>query len=275
MNMNHPLIMGVINCTPDSFYDGGRHRHPDEAVRRGLELVSEGALILDVGGESTRPGALPVTREEELERVLPVMQRLSAALEQSHPEVVLSVDTTKAEVAAMALAAGAAVVNDISACRFDPGLLDVLRQYQPGYVLMHALGTPATMQSNPYYENVLDEVRRFFEQRMNVLVQSGLSEDAIILDPGIGFGKLLEHNLRLLRNIDDLLQLGRPLLVGISNKSFWKGLLGLELEERGSVTQVATALLTVKGVRVHRVHDVLETQRTLRVFQELSGGGSC
>ncbi|GAB6057386.1 dihydropteroate synthase [Desulfonatronum parangueonense] len=273
--MDHPLIMGVINCTPDSFYDGGQHLLPGNAVRHGRMLASQGAKILDVGGESTRPGSLPVAREEERERVLPVIEGLSTALELSHPEVVLSVDTTKAEVAAAALAAGAAVVNDISACRFDPELLDVLCQYQPGYVLMHALGTPATMQSNPSYENVLEEVRRFFEQRMNVLVQAGLPEDSIILDPGIGFGKLLEHNLRLLRDIGDLLQLGRPLLVGISNKSFWKSLLGLELEERETVNQVATALLTAKGVRVHRVHDVEATRRTLRVCEALSGGGSC
>ena len=275
MDMDHSLIMGVINCTPDSFFDGGRYRDPGEAVRHCRLLASQGARILDVGGESTRPGSLPVVREEELERILPVIQGLNAALGQSHPDVVLSVDTTKAEVAAAALASGAAVVNDISACRFDPGLLDVLRQYQPGYVLMHALGTPATMQSNPRYDNVLEEVCRFFEQRLNVLARSGLAEDSVILDPGIGFGKLLEHNLQLLRGVDVLLRLGRPILVGISNKSFWKGLLGLELEERGTVTQVATALLAAKGVRVHRVHDVLETHRTLRVVEALGGGGTC
>lgn len=284
INLSEPVIMGVLNCTPDSFYDGGQHQSPDDALRHGLLLASQGALVLDVGGESTRPGSCPVNAQEELDRVLPVIRRLIFALSTTMPEAgspsdssmvssvvspVVSIDTTKAAVAAQCLQTGAAIVNDVSCCRFDPGLLDVLSQFRPGYVLMHAQGKPETMQRNPRYENVVDEVCRFFEQGMDTLVRSGLPEENVVLDPGIGFGKSLEHNLELLRNVKVFRKLGRPILVGISNKSLWKGLLGLKLEERGAVTQVATALLAASGVLIHRVHDVQAAQRTLHVVQAL------
>ncbi|TVQ98259.1 MAG: dihydropteroate synthase [Desulfovibrionales bacterium] len=327
--LSRPVIMGVVNCTPDSFYDGGRHAKPETALQHALLLAAQGAAILDVGGESTRPGSLPVCAEEELARVLPVIRELrteltaqgvsrASAVHVSHstprsrdpapvdrvarpehegagqpapdavakvvskavfgPEsgyadggVVISIDTSKAVVAAAGLEAGAAIVNDVSACRSDPELVDVLRQYQPGYVLMHAQGKPETMQVAPVYANVVDEVCRFFDERMHHLVRSGLAESSIVLDPGIGFGKRLEHNLELLRNVDRLARMGRPILVGISHKSFWKGLLGLELEDRGMVTQVATALLATKGAAIHRVHDVAASAQTLRVVEALAG----
>ncbi|WP_031388312.1 dihydropteroate synthase [Desulfonatronum thiodismutans] len=271
-----PVIMGVVNCTPDSFYDGGRHVEPDSALRHGLLLASQGALILDVGGESTRPGSRPVGVQQELERVLPVVRGLSAAsleAESSVASSIVSIDTTKSAVAARCLQDGASIVNDVSGCRFDPELMDVLGQFKPGYVLMHAQGSPESMQQDPRYDDIVDEVRLFFEQRMEALGRSGLPEEHVVLDPGIGFGKRLEHNLELLRNIEVFQELGRPILVGVSNKSLWKDLLGLELEERGTVTQVAAALLAARGVRIHRMHDVRATARTLRVEKALRVGG--
>ena len=312
MSLDRPLIMGVVNCTPDSFYDGGQYDDPQSALSHGLLLASQGAGILDVGGESTRPGSRPVGREEEMRRVLPVIRGLHDALAKpgtiaapgtggsasvgpvsaaggpvratssgsdthrrpiTEAASVISIDTTKAAVAAAALEAGADIVNDVSACRFEPGLLDVLQHFQPGYVLMHAQGRPETMQIQPVYDDVVDDVCRFLEDRMDLLVRSGLSETAIVLDPGIGFGKRLEHNLELLGNMHRLIRIGRPVLVGLSNKSFWKGLLGLELGERGTATQVATALLAVEGVAIHRVHDVAATARTLQIVQAIVGQG--
>ncbi len=284
IDLAEPVIMGVVNCTPDSFYDGGRHNELEAALRHGQALASQGALILDVGGESTRPGSRPVCAQEELERVRPVVRGLSANPspvaadgESSAATPVISIDTTKSTVAARCLQAGAAIVNDVSGCRFDPELADVLAQYKPGYVLMHAQGSPESMQQDPRYDNVVDEVRRFFEHRMDTLARSGLPEEHVVLDPGIGFGKRLEHNLELLRNIEVFQELGRPILVGVSNKSLWKGLLGLGLEERGTVSQVATALLAARGVRIHRVHDVRATAQALLVERALrpQGAWSC
>lgn len=278
IDLADPVIMGVLNCTPDSFYDGGRHGEPDAALRQGLLLASQGALILDVGGESTRPGACPVSVQEEMERVLPVVHGLSGASASPDSEFsiaspIISIDTTKSAVAARCLQSGADIINDVSGCRFDPELLDVLVQFKPGYVLMHAQGVPESMQRDPRYDDIVDEVRCFFEQRMEFFARSGLPEEHVVLDPGIGFGKRLEHNLELLRNIEVFHELGRPILVGISNKSLWKDLLGLELEERGTVTQVAAALLAARGVLIHRMHDVRATARTFRVEKALRAGG--
>ncbi|MCM0754252.1 dihydropteroate synthase [Desulfovibrio aminophilus] len=262
------FIAGIVNVTPDSFHDGGRWFDPGAAIEHGRELAAQGAHILDVGGESTRPGAADVSEEEELRRVLPVIAELArlprAPLSGCGGEYpVLSVDTFKARVAAGALAAGADIVNDISACRFDEGLADVLAQEKPGYVLMHAQGRPRDMQRAPSYDDVVEEVLAFFEERLQYLCARGLPEDRIVLDPGIGFGKTLEHNLRLLREIGRFESLGRPLYVGLSNKSMFQALLGLENGRRGTATQAATAILATKGVAVHRVHDVAETVRTL------------
>ncbi|NCC25241.1 MAG: dihydropteroate synthase [Deltaproteobacteria bacterium] len=259
-------VVGILNITPDSFYDGGRDATAEAAVVRGMELVLKGADMVDVGGESTRPGAESVGPQEELARVLPVITGLRAA----DPDLPVSVDTTKAEVAKACLEAGANVVNDVSACRFDPVLVDVLVQFQPGYVLMHSLGRPKTMQVDPRYGDVVDEVRSFFEERMAFLVRAGLPEDRIALDPGIGFGKRLEHNLSLLRSIERLAELGRPLYVGVSNKSLWGDLLGLGINDRERVTEVATALLGARGVAVHRVHDPAGARTALAMAQALS-----
>jgi len=274
LNLTEPLVMGIVNCTPDSFFDGGLLPTPQAAVAHGLTLARQGARILDVGGESTRPGAKPVSEAEEQERVLPVLSGLARERTLGSMDVLLSVDTYKSGVAAAALAFGAEIINDVSACRFDPGLMDVLTQYKPGYVLMHSLGRPETMQHAPRYEDVVDEILAFFHRRMDLLVATGCNEECIVLDPGIGFGKLLEHNVAILRAVERFLALGRPLLIGVSNKSLWQGLLGLEPAERGMATQVATALLAAAGVALHRVHDVENTARTLRIVQALTASGA-
>ena len=207
------FLAGIVNVTPDSFFDGGRFLDPDAALAHGRELAAAGAQILDLGGESTRPGAPEVDADEELRRVLPVLRGLTQGLTGGWP--VLSVDTWKARVADEALGAGAAIVNDISACRFDPALLDVLAQRRPGYVLMHSQGRPGEMQKDPRYADVVDEILAFFVERLGALTAAGVPEANIVLDPGIGFGKLLEHNLDILRGLERFGALGRPLYVGV------------------------------------------------------------
>ncbi|MCK9239879.1 dihydropteroate synthase [Desulfocurvus sp.] len=268
------FVVGIVNATPDSFYDGGRHDAPEAAVAHGRRLLAEGAAVLDVGGESTRPGAEAVCAEREMDRVLPVVRGLAGHIGHGQPpdaapRAVISVDTFKARVAAAALDAGAAVVNDISACRFDPGLLDVVGQYKPGYVLMHSLGRPGTMQRDPRYADVVHDIVAFFEERLRALTGAGLPEENIVIDPGIGFGKTLEHNLDILRNIEAFGVLGLPLYVGLSNKSMFQQLLGLPVAGRGGATQAAVAVLASRGVRIHRVHDVAATVQTLTVAEAL------
>jgi len=260
------FIVGVVNNTPDSFYDGGKAFGTDKAVHHALSLFEQAADMIDVGGESTRPFSERVSLEEELQRVLPVLQGVLA----KRPEALVSVDTYKAEVAVKALQAGAAAINDVSACRFDRGLLDVLVQYQPGYVLMHSLSSPEDMQKDPRYTDVVAEIRRFFEERLTVLVKAGLSEEHVVLDPGIGFGKTLEHNLAILRGLASFSELGRPLYIGLSNKSMWGKLLGLEAGQRQNATQAATALTAEKGVCLHRVHEVGLTRQTLDIVEALT-----
>lgn len=282
-------VMGIVNVTPDSFYDGGRHASTETAVAHGLSLTASGAHILDVGGESTRPYADEVSEAEELERVIPVVRGLIDTLGSQHAGTaaeqgaasdsstaisptdfpVISVDTYKAEVAAQALDAGAVIVNDVSACRFDPALRDVLVQKKPGYVLMHSLGKPGTMQNAPQYDDVVEDVYRFFEQELGALVRAGLPEDRIVLDPGIGFGKTLEHNLALIANVERFAALGRPLLMALSNKSVWEKLLGLGPQDRENATQAATALSWSPLCPIHRVHDVERTVQSLRVAHAL------
>lgn len=273
------LLAGIVNVTPDSFYDGGRHFSPAAAVSQGRALAEQGAHMLDVGGESTRPGAEQVPEDAELARVVPVIRELATLpgrLMEGLPGLfpVLAVDTYKAKVAAAALEAGALVVNDVSACRFDPALLDVVAQAKPGYVLMHSQGEPRTMQQNPKYGDVVDDICAFFEERMAALVRAGLPEDRIALDPGIGFGKLLEHNLAILRGIERFGKLGRPLYMGLSNKSLWGKLLGLGPQERQQATAVATGLLVARGVLVHRVHEVALAGQAARIAAAISPQGS-
>ncbi|WFS61314.1 dihydropteroate synthase [Pseudodesulfovibrio thermohalotolerans] len=260
------FIAGIVNVTPDSFYDGGTHADTVSGVAHALELARQGAHILDVGGESTRPYSDSVDEAEELRRVLPVIEGLIEARTHS----VISVDTYKAKVAARCLEAGAAIINDVSGFRFEPELLDVLAEYKPGYVLMHSLGRPEDMQDEPRYGDVVSEIMAFFEERLAVLGNAGLPLDRVVLDPGIGFGKKLEHNLTILREIERFHKLGLPIYMGLSNKSLWQGLLGLEVGQRCNATQAATALLAAKGVPIHRVHEVELTRQTLTIARELA-----
>lgn len=259
-------IAGVLNVTPNSFYDGGLYRDRDTAVTRAREILLQGADILDVGGESTRPFSARVDRDEELDRVLPVIRTIRSEF----PDKPVSVDTYKAETARQALETGAAIVNDVTACSLDPELVDVLVQYQPGYVLMHSQGRPEEMQKDPRYNDSVEEIAAFLETELNRLVRSGLQEERVVIDPGIGFGKRLEDNLALLRNIERFFRLGRPVFIGQSNKSLWQKLLGLGPDQRQNATQVATALLAEKGVSIHRVHEVDLTRQTLTIVRELT-----
>lgn len=263
-------VMGIVNLTPDSFYDGGTHDSADLGLAHAMRLHAEGADILDLGAESSRPGAQALTPEQELLRLMPVLRELRREI----PGVMLSVDTYHAATAAAVLEEGVQIINDISACAFDPGLLDVLVQYKPGYVLMHSQGRPDVMQKDPRYTDVRSEVMAFFERELHRLTAAGLPEEHIVLDPGIGFGKTLRHNLELLAHAEDWLAFGRPVLMGLSMKSMFGQLLGLTTQERGCATQVATAMLWEKGLFWHRVHDVAATRQTLTLaaaFRDLAG----
>ena len=254
-------VMGIVNLTPDSFYDGGQHNSPAPGLRHALALRDQGADILDLGAESSRPGAAELSPQQETERLLPVL----AGLQREASAAVISVDTYHADTAATVLGMGVSIINDISACSFDPALLDVLVQYKPGYVLMHSQGRPKTMQHNPSYTDVRREVREFFEREMSRLVRAGLPENRLVLDPGIGFGKTLEHNLALLAHPEDWLDLGRPVLMALSMKSVFGGLLGLPPQQRGLATATATAMLRGKGIFWHRVHDVAAARQAMTV----------
>lgn len=253
-----PLVMGILNVTPDSFSDGGRYMERKRAIEHAREMVSQGADIIDVGGESTRPGAHPVSLEEEVNRVVPVVEALSREL-----EVPISVDTRKAPVAKMALETGAIMVNDISGLRFSPHMIDVVAQYRPWVVVMHMKGTPKDMQEAPWYEDVIGEVEGFFEDRLRYLESHGISKERVILDPGIGFGKRLEDNLSLLRNIDRFLHLGCPIMVGPSRKSFIGNVLDLPVEERLEGTLAAVSIAVFQGAQMVRVHDVQPVRRAV------------
>jgi len=254
--------MGVINVTPDSFYQGSRTPDAERAVAHGLELAAQGADILDVGGESTRPGSDPVPAAEERRRVVPVIGGL-----RRQTDVFLSVDTNKREVAQAAVEAGADMVNDISALRFDSGLLEWLTPSGAAVVLMHMRGTPKTMQLEPRYDDVLAEVCSFLAERKAVAQAAGLASDRIVLDPGIGFGKRPEDNLTLLNRLPELAHLGRPLLVGPSRKSFLGAILDLPAEERLEGTLAAAVLSVARGAHILRVHDVEAVRRAVRTAE--------
>ena len=251
-----PLLMGVLNVTPDSFSDAGRHLDPDAAVEHGRRLVEEGAAIVDVGGESTRPGAEPVPAAFELERTIPVIERLAAGRDTGPAGVRVSIDTTKAEVAAAALGVGARIVNDVSAFRFEPETAGLVAGAGATCVLMHMLGEPRTMQADPRYEDVVSEVKAFLEERLAFAVAEGVPEEHVWLDPGIGFGKTLDHNLELLARLDEIVELGRPLVIGTSRKSFLGRLTGREAGERLPGTIATNVLALAAGASVFRVHDV-------------------
>jgi len=252
--------MGIVNVTPDSFSDGGLWLDPAAAIAHGRDLVAEGAAILDVGGESTRPGAEPVDADEEARRVLPVLEGLRDA------GATLSIDTTKRLVAEAALGAGATLVNDVSALRFDPELAGVCADAGCDVCLMHMLGEPRTMQEDPRYDDVVDDVRAFLEERLAFAVAEGIAEERVLLDPGIGFGKTTDHNLELLRRLDELTTLGRPVVVGTSRKSFLGRLTGREVASERVAGTVATNVIALeRGATVFRVHDVAPNVEALTV----------
>jgi dihydropteroate synthase len=259
-----PLVMGIVNVTPDSFSDGGQHFDPGQAVAHGLKLVADGADVLDVGGESTRPGAAPVPLEEELRRVVPVVRELARAT--SAP---ISIDTSKAEVARQALAAGAKIVNDVTAFTGDAEMLPVARSFRAGVVLMHMQGTPRTMQQDPTYRDVVAEVRDYLQERLATLVSGGIEPDQVTLDPGIGFGKRQGHNLALLAHLGRLRELGRPVVLGVSRKGFINKVLGragwVEHGDAGTVGVLLQAL-SRGHVQVARVHNVQAVADAMRMF---------
>jgi len=249
-------IMGILNVTPDSFSDGGNFLKVEDAVRRGIKMAEEGADIIDVGGESTRPGSDPATIEEELSRVIPVIEALSKEL-----DIPVSIDTYKSEVAKKALEAGAEMINDISALRFDPKMKEVAAEYKVPIVLMHIKGTPKNMQENPYYEDVIKEITEYLKESIQMAKNGGVQEENIIIDPGIGFGKRLEDNLNILKNLKKFSILNCPILVGPSRKSFIGKILDLPVEERLEGSLAALAVSIMNGANIVRVHDVKESKR--------------
>jgi len=262
------LVMGILNVTPDSFSDGGRFLDRATAVAHATRMVDDGADILDVGGESTRPGSTPVSADEELERVHPVIERLA----ELHPAVPISIDTRKTDVAAEALDAGATIVNDVSAGA-DPAMFDLVRDREAAVVLMHMQGDPTTMQEGPHYDDVVGEVHEYLRQRIEAAELAGIDPERIAIDPGIGFGKDLDHNLELMHGVDALLDLGRPVLVGPSRKKFIGTILDLPEEERVEGTVGAVVWMVARGAHLVRVHDVKEVVRAVRVSDAIARAG--
>jgi len=256
--------MGVLNITPDSFSDGGLYFDKDQAVKRGLELAAEGAEIIDVGGESTRPGSNPVPAQEELKRVIPVISAL-----REKTDVLISVDTTKSEVAEAAVEAGADIINDISAFRFDSRMPLLAAQKGVSVILMHMKGTPKTMQVNPSYVDLLAEIKSFLQEKIGAAQAYGINKEKIIIDPGIGFGKSPEDNLILINNLSFLEELERPILVGTSRKSFLGSILNLPPQERSEGSIASAILSIIRGAHILRVHDVQSIKRATLVVESI------
>jgi dihydropteroate synthase len=258
------LVMGVVNVTPDSFSDGGQFASPDSAVAHGLKLVEAGAELLDIGGESTRPGATPVSEAEELQRVIPVIEQLAGRV-----GIPLSIDTMKPAVARAALTAGASLVNDVAANRADEEMWRVVAEFNAGYVLMHMQGTPQTMQLNPRYDDVTLDVEEFFRDRLERLTRAGVTADQVALDVGLGFGKTVEHNLQLLATLGSFTKLERPLLVGASRKSFIGKVHPAAAMARLPGSLACACLAVTAGVQIIRAHDVAETVQAVRVTEAI------
>lgn len=261
------LIMGILNVTPDSFYDGGYYFEKDKACRRAETIVKEGAQIIDVGGMSTRPGSLPVGLEEEVERIIPVVEYIS-----KNYDILVSADTYRSEVARRAIDAGAHIINDISGFSMDSNMVKVIAEGDVSVVVMHIKGTPENMQKNPEYEDVVNEIYDYLEDRTNMAINSGIKPEKIIIDPGIGFGKTLEHNLEILNKVYEFRMLGYPVMVGASRKSFIGGILDLPVEERLEGSLAAAVYSIVNGANILRVHDVAETIRAVKVARRIING---
>ncbi len=252
------LIMGILNVTPDSFSDGGLYDSTDRAVERGLEMVAEGADIIDIGGESTRPNAVPVSVDEELKRVIPVIEILARKV-----NIPISIDTTKVEVAHVAIVAGASIINDVAGNRTDDALWRLAGETGAGYILMHTQGTPQTMQNNPQYSDVCAEVNDFFGKQLAKIDACGLNREQVVLDVGIGFGKTVEHNIALLKGVQTFLKWDRPIMIGTSRKSFIGALTGAGLSDRLAGSLVSACFVAGEGAGIVRVHDVAATRQAL------------
>ena len=263
------FIMGILNITPDSFFDGGAHFKENDAVKQGLKMAAEGADIIDVGGESTRPFSDPLPLDEELRRVIPVIKTLS-----QETDVPISIDTYKSEVASQAIEAGATMVNDISSLKFDPLMGKLVADAGVPIVLMHMKGKPKNMQINPAYENLIDEITDFLEKAIEQAVSSGIKRDVIIIDPGIGFGKSFDDNLKIINNLHTFSSLGQPLLVGTSNKAFIGHVLGLSVESRESGTMATVAASVLNGANIVRVHNVKATKETVTMIDAIKSESS-
>jgi len=251
-------VMGILNLTPDSFYDGGKYKGEKEILNRVEQMVKEGADIIDIGGESTRPGALPVTEKEEIKRVIPYIRKITHLF-----DIPVSIDTYKSKVAISALEEGAQMVNDISGLRFDPEMVKVVSSYNVPIVIMHIKGTPRNMQNNPRYESLMDEIISYLDDGIQRAVKAGIDPEKVIVDPGIGFGKTVEHNLFILKRLSELKVLGKPILIGVSRKSFIGKVLGLPVEKRLTGSLAASCVAVMEGARIIRTHDVKETREVV------------
>jgi dihydropteroate synthase len=260
-------VMGVLNVTPDSFSDGGLFLEAENAVEHGIAMAEEGADFIDIGGESTRPFSNPISTSEEIDRVVPVIETLAREV-----KVPISIDTRKGVVAREALKAGASIVNDISALRFDPALASVAVESGALIILMHMKGMPENMQKNPVYDDLIGEIRSFLEDAVQRAMKAGIREDLILIDPGVGFGKTFDHNLRILKELSSFLSLGKPVLVGTSNKAFIGEILNKKAHERLTGTMATVAVAAMNGAHVIRVHDVKEAVETVKVVDAIKRG---
>jgi dihydropteroate synthase len=264
LEINKPLIMGILNITPDSFYDGGKYFDLDKAIERGFEIEKDGADIIDVGGQSTRPGSIQVGEKEEMERVIPVIEILSREL-----KIPVSCDTYRSKVAEKAIENGAKIINDISAFSIDNNLLDVIKNSDCGYVLMHMKGTPENMQINPYYDDVIGEISDFFSEKIKILEENKVDIERIVIDPGIGFGKRVCDNVKILKNLDKFKKFNRPILIGTSRKSFIGKILNIEVEDRLEPTIATNVYAYLKGASIFRVHDVKEVKKGIDIIYRI------
>ena len=265
-NSRKTLIMGILNVTPDSFSDGGKYNNSQKAVDYALKMEDEGADLIDIGGESTRPGAKPVTIEEELNRVIPVIDGI-----RRNTTIAISIDTYKSSVAATAITTGANIINDISGLRFDNDMIRLASELQVPVIVMHMLGNPQNMQNDPSYYNLMEELIFFFQERVDLMTSNGILKNNIILDPGIGFGKTVEHNFTIIRELSRIVGLGFPVLVGPSRKSFIGHILNLPPEERIEGTAAAVTAAIMNGSRLVRVHDVKKIRRVVKITENICG----
>jgi dihydropteroate synthase len=265
LSLKNVLIMGILNVTPDSFSDGGRYFNPKKAVKHALQMIDNGADIIDIGGESTRPGAEVVSQDNELKRVIPVIK----AIRKYRAKSVISIDTYKSVVAEESIKVGANIINDISGLGFDPEMGKIAVKYKTPVIIMHIKGTPRNMQDNPRYKNVITEIIRYFKERINFALKSGISKNQIIIDPGIGFGKNIKDNFEILKHLEKFIKLGYPLLIGPSRKSFIGKVLDLPVNKRIWGTAAAVAVSVQKGAHIIRVHDINEMRQVIKIAELL------